>query len=383
MKTALVLSGGGARGAYEVGVLAHLYEQIRPVFDLISGTSVGAINGAYLASYIDTADGGIDELVRLWREISLPKVLGFNPLQAGRMTRVLFGGRKGAGIFDATPMTEILRKGIDYRRLARNVRRGPLTAVTITATHVPTGHSTCFVAQRPGEPPLRGLPSAVTVQRANLMPHHVLASAAIPVVFPPVVIGTDLYCDGGLRLNTPLSPAIHLGANRVLVIGLSSGMEAREEIPRGRYPGLPFLLGKVLNAFMLDHVVNDLEELERVNDLLRDGMEEFGPDFVDRLNARAEARGAPPKGIVEALAIRPSQDIGRLAAEFLKRERASLQGQLGRTLLRLLDVGAGSGSADLASYLLFDGRFAAELIALGRADAEARHDELEAFLRAS
>lgn len=381
MTTALVLSGGGARGAYEVGVLSHLFEELRPKVDIICGTSVGAINGAFVASSIRNSTAGTRRLVELWEDLTLPNVLGFNVLQASRLHRVLLGGRRGAGLFDATPMTEIVRAGIDYRQLARNVRQGPLSAVTITATHVPSGLPTCFVHQRPGSPPLSGLPHAVEVRPAHIMPHHVLASAAIPVVFPPVFIRTDLYCDGGLRLNTPLSPAIHLRADRVLVIGLSTRQARdRTEIPRGRYPGLPFLLGKVLNAFMLDHVNVDLDELERVNAFLRDGEEAYGDGFIARMNQVGAARGAAPRRLVESLAIRPSRDIGQLAADFLRQERAALRQQLGRTLLRALDVGEGSASADLASYLLFDGRFAAELIALGRSDAAARHDELESFL---
>ncbi len=382
MTTALVLSGGGARGAYEVGVLSHLFEAGPPRIDIISGTSVGAINGAYLASAIHEPAAGMSRLRALWEALTLPKVLGFNPVQASRLPRVLFGGRRGAGLFDASPMSEIIRSGIDYPQLAANVRQGPLHAVTITATHVATGASICFVDRRPGSPPPLGLPAHVQVRSASIMPHHVLASAAIPVVFPPVFIQTDLYCDGGLRLNTPLSPAIRLGADKVLVIGLSSGTPGRSELVRGRFPGLPFLLGKVLNAFMLDHIGADLEELERVNTLLEDGVTAYGPDFVDRMNEVAAARGAPPRQPVRSLAIRPSLNIGQLAADFLRRERASLRQQFGRTLLRALDVGEGSDSADLASYLLFDGRFARELIELGRRDAAAHRVELEAFLAA-
>lgn len=386
MTLGLIMSGGGARGAYEVGVLSYIYGDLvagraLPSISVVCGTSVGAINGAFFASCAHDPVGGVGRLAGMWRDLSLSNVLGFNILQARRLHRVVFGGRRGGGLFDATPMTEIIRTGIDYRQLARNLRRGHLDALTITATHVRTGRPTCFIDRTPGVPPPSGLPHGIVVRSSHIMPHHVLASAAIPIVFPPVFIQTDLYCDGGLRLNTPLSPAIHLGADRVLVIGLGADDDASgPTLGRGRFPGLPFLLGKVLDAFLLDHVNLDLEELARVNDTLRDGERAFGPDFIDRLNEAAVARGAPPRRMVEALAIRPSEDIGAMATTFLRRERSALKKQLGRSLLRLIDIGEGAEAADLASYLLFDGGFATELIELGRRDARSRSDELEAFL---
>ncbi|MCA9608403.1 MAG: patatin-like phospholipase family protein [Myxococcales bacterium] len=384
MTLALIMSGGGARGAYEVGVLSwilgDLVKQRGPwPLRFVCGTSVGAINGAFVAANAHDPAPGMARLETMWRELTLANVLGFNVLQATRLHRVVLGGRRGGGVFDATPMTAIIRTGIDYRQLARNLRTAKLGAFTATATHVRTGRPICFVDRAPGVPLPVGLPRQVVVRPAHIMPHHVLASAAIPVVFPPVSIRTDLYCDGGLRLNTPLSPAIHLGADKVFVVGLSTETES-PQIAGGRYPGLPFLLGKVLDAFMLDHVNLDLEELERVNDLIADGVTAFGEDFVARLNQAGAARGAPPRRHIDAFTIRPSVDLGLIAADFLRRERVALRRQLGRTLLRLIDVGEGAEAADLASYLLFDGGYAQELIALGRKDACARSDEIEAFL---
>ncbi len=387
MTAALVLSGGGARGAYEVGVLSYIFGELstrhRPKIDLVCGTSVGAINGTYLASVLDDPVPGMARLVEIWRELALSQVLGFGFEQARRVHRVVLGGRRGSGLFDPAPMTKMIRRGIDWRKLARNLRAGHPKALTVTATQISTGRPCCFLDRAPHVPLPTGLPRAILLSPAHVMPYHVLASAAIPVVFPPVFIHGDLYCDGGLRLNTPLAPAIHLGADRVLVIGLSAaaGVE-RPEIARGRFPGLPFLLGKVLDAFLLDHVNFDLEELERVNTILRDGASAFGESFVPSLNAAAEQRGGTPLRLVESLAIRPSRDIGEIAAEHLQRDRAMIRRELGSRLLRMLDVGEGADTADLASYLLFDGSFASELIELGRHDAAARRDELAAFLLA-
>ena len=156
MTLALIMSGGGARGAYEVGVLSFLYGELardhgRPAIDLICGTSVGAINGAFLASQIHTPDAGLAELDRMWRDLTLTDVLGFNAVQMRRLHRVVLGGRKGGGVFDASPMTRIIRSGVDYRQLARNIREGRLRALTVTATHVGSGRPTCTRAGRPAQ----------------------------------------------------------------------------------------------------------------------------------------------------------------------------------------------------------------------------------------
>ncbi len=386
MSLALILSGGGARGAYEVGVLSYVFGDLAaahgvPQLDFVCGTSVGAINGTYLASVLGDPISGVARLSGLWGELALGDVLGFGVSQARRVHRLVLGGHRGSGLFDAAPMGKLIRKGIDWRQLARNLRHGKLRALTVTATHVPTGRPWCFVDRAPGVALPFGLPRFVHVAAAHVLPQHVLASAAIPVVFPPVAIQSDLYCDGGLRLNTPLSPAIHLGADRVLVIGMNTAAEGqRREVARGRYPGLPFLLGKVLDAFLLDHVRFDVDELERVNAMLANGVSAYGPDFIERTNEVAKARGAPARRIVRPLVVRPSQDLGRMAAALLRRERAKLGQILGRTLLRMMDMGEGADSADLASYLLFDGVYARELIALGRADAHAQRDEIADFV---
>jgi NTE family protein len=384
-EAAIVLAGGGARGAYEAGVLSYLFGEFArrhrtPRLDIVCGTSVGAINGGYLASMFDDPASGVARLAELWSQLKVDRVLGFGLRQAMKLGRVLMGGPTGAGLFDATPLTRIVNENLHWRRVRRNLRRGYLKALTISATHVATGRPWIFVDRAPGVDLPAGLPGNIVVRSDRIGPQHLLASAAIPILFPPVPVHGDLFVDGGLRLNTPMLPAIHLGAHRLLVVSLASAphQPASPAFPPGVYPGVTFLLGKVLNAFLLDHVNAELLELERMNLLIDDGAAVCGPDFLRSVNERAIAAGRPPRNRVHALVIRPSEDIGRLAGHYLRAHGARFGHLLGRGLLKLLDLGE-SADADLVSYLLFDGPFAQQLLELGRQDARRHEDQLASF----
>jgi NTE family protein len=308
-------------------------------------------------------------------------VLRFSLGHAVRLPTVLWGGGEGAGIFDVRPMIELVTREVSWKAVARALRRGHLRALSISTTEIATGRTKIFIDAHPDVAIPLELGARVHVEPGPIGPQHALASAAIPLIFPPVRIGALLYCDGGLRQNTPMAPAIRLGAERVLVIGLSRevrGLAAPEagvtDVPA---PGAPFLLGKVLNAFLLDHVQADVELLERINQLLGDGELAYGADFVPRLSAAAIARGGEAYRPVRALAVRPSEDLGRIAGRHVRGGRVT-GGYLTRRLLAMLDTGV-TEEADLASYLLFDGAFARKLIDLGRADAEAQRHQLAEF----
>lgn len=386
-KTAIVLSGGGARGAYEVGVLSYIFDDLArlrrapPRVDIVSGSSVGAINACYLAAHLGDAPDGMRRLVKLWRDIELPRILGFGLRHAISLPFVLTGGAaEGVGVFDVRPIAQLVTQEVPWRAVARSLRRRHLQALSVSTTEVSTGRTVIFMQTGPeGALPTTAPPR--TVIRSELIgPPHALASAAIPILFPPVRIGKELYTDGGLRQNTPIAPALRLGATHVFAIGLSHEARGIGDGPAlgGRAPGAMFLLGKVLNAFLLDHIDNDLELLRRVNRLLADGEAAHGPDFLPAINAVARRRGEAVYRKVQALAIRPTEDLGRLAAEHVRRGKFKGKVSMPRRLLSLFDVGLGSES-DLASYMLFDGAFASSLIDLGRADAAARRDQLLAF----
>ena len=385
-KIAVILSGGGARGAYEVGVLSYVldrYARLRgapPRLDIMCGTSVGAVNACFLASHLGDATVGIRRLVDLWTALDLSDVLGFGMKQALSLPRMLLGGGgQEAGLFDVTPMARLIEREIPWRAIARTLRRGHLSALSVSATALSTGRTVTFMQTGPdGTLPTRAPPRTV-IRGALIGPLHALASAAIPILFPPVRIGGELFMDGGVRQNTPIAPALRLGATHVFAVGLSRevrgvGMNGEEE----KAPGAAMVIGKVLNAFLLDHVQTDLEVLTRMNHVIDDGETAFGPDFLPRVNAEVARRGEPEYRRVETLVVRPSEDIGRLAADYVRKHPPRGGAGIARRLLTLIDVGEAT-EADLASYLLFDGPFAKRLIELGRADAEARKREIADF----
>jgi NTE family protein len=389
-RLAVILSGGGARGAYEVGVLWYVFDDLArlrgapPRIDILCGTSVGAINACYLAAHLSDPTLGLRRLVELWSELELARVLGFGVRQVVSIPRLLLGGGgDGKGLFDVRPMADLVQREISWRAVSRCLRRHQLRALSVSCTEVATGRTVVFMQTSPNVVIPSTAPPRTLFRADRVGPHHALASAAIPLLFPPVRIDGELYLDGGLRQNTPISPALRLGATHIFAIGSSrevKGVVSREGASARNVdaPGAAFLLGKVLNAFLLDHIDTDMELLSRLNNVLADGTHAFGSGFTDALNVEAQKRAAPAYRYVNCMGVRPSEDIGRLAGDHLKRGRLRGDPLLTKRLFSLLDLGA-SNEADLASYLLFDGPFCRRLIELGRADAHARRDELVKF----
>ncbi|MBX3197141.1 MAG: patatin-like phospholipase family protein [Labilithrix sp.] len=386
-RTAMILSGGGARGAYEVGVLWYIFDDLSrmrgapPKIDILCGTSVGAINACYLAAHLTDPVLGMRRLVHLWSELQITRVLGFGPRQFAGIPRLLLGGGEGTGLFDVRPMAELVQREISWRALARALRRKQLRALTVSTTEVGTGRTVVFMQTAPDVDIPRTAPPRTLFRSDHIGPHHALASAAIPLLFPPVRIDDELYLDGGLRQNTPIAPALRLGATHIFAIGSSSevkGVRAHEGERDLKAPGAAFLLGKVLNAFLLDHVDVDLELLTRLNNVIRDGTKHYGPGFLDAMSEQAQKRNAPAYRLVNAFTLRPTEDMGKLASDHVRRGKLIGNPFLTKRLLNALDIGVGD-EADLASYLLFDGHFCRQLVEMGRADAHARRDEILAF----
>lgn len=389
LKRALVLAGGGARGAYEVGVLAYIYERLprelieRAPIEIIAGTSVGAIHAAFLGAHAQLWKRGVPDLRRFWRELELQRTLKLGTREVLRLPvelrNVFFPGAVPGGVFlNSRHLQEIVVRSIPWAQIRRNIHAGLLRAVSVSTTEIGSGRTVVFVDRQGGGVPEWSRDPRVVARAARIGPAHALASAAIPFLFPPIRVNGRYFSDGSLRQTTPLSPALRLGADRVLVVGLRGPVEAAPHAREENAPGAFVLAGKLLNALLLDRLDYDLRRLEGFNTLLRDGEAAYGSEFIERLHATTLRFRHQPYRIVDTLTINPTEDVGRMATEFIDRKHPTLGGTPGWILSRLGSLAAVNQS-DVLSYLLFDGRFAEELIEVGYADAAARHDELIAF----
>ena len=404
-RTGLVLSGGGMRGAYEVGVLSGVLEVVGPrpndpaVFRVLAGTSVGAINAAYLAANAHEPDHGIQRLVRVWTSLHLAEHAKIRPLGLLRWPRRLRARARdalqlevrGNSLLDTRGLERLVARSIDWKKLHANVDQARISALAIAALHVVSGRTTIFIELAP-DAPFFPSPAANRISvPSRIHAAHVLASAAIPLLFPTRRIGDAFYCDGGLRFNTPIASAIRAGAERLLVVSVrhqttaaeQTALEVETDPAKGRDLSPVFLIGKLLNALLLDPVQYDLSVLERLNELMSVLEKTLEPDELEHVeDVLRRTRGVGYRRI-DTLVFTPSESLGSLAADYLRTEISLTDVHpLTRYLLQRASRDGPTREADWASYLLFDGGFARELIALGRKDALSRADDIVRFFQA-
>lgn len=386
--TALVLSGGGARAAYQVGVLRALVRIRRAAlgplgrqhnpFGVICGTSAGAINAAALACHADRFEAAVEVVARVWENFHADHVyradsLGVIRTGAQWLTMVSIGWviarwrrARPKSLLDNSPLAELMQRLVPLQRLPSMLEQGHLQALAVTASSYSSGeHYTFYDAARPITPWERSQRVAV---QGRLTHEHLLASSAIPFVFPATCIGSasegGWFGDGSMRQTAPLSPAVHLGAQRLFIVGVGRTQEPPgRAVQVGGYPNLAQIAGHAMSSIFLDALAVDIERMRRINRTLA-----LLPD---------SALADTPLRPLEALVISPSQRLDEIAARHLGALPPAV-----RALLRGVGVGGqgteARGSA-LASYLLFEAPYTRELMALGEADTDARRDEVLRF----
>ncbi|MBZ5590826.1 MAG: patatin-like phospholipase family protein [Acidobacteriia bacterium] len=376
----LLMTGGGARGAYQAGVLKRIGElkrvnSVGNPFPIVGGASAGAINGSALAAGSDNFPLVTKVIARVWAELKPSDIFRCDLLTQAHtsITWILdlsFGGILGGGnarsLLDATPLKGFLKRHINCDRIQENIRQGHLYAVAISATNYHSGRSYLFIQGKKGHPMWNR--SRRVTMATKITVEHVCASAAIPFIFQPVKLetaqGTAYFGDGCVRLHQPLSPIIHLGAQKILAIGVRGEvLEHQEEVANDKGPSLAEVMGVLFNVIFLDHLTTDIEHLERLNGLLaRRKLKQAGIPETERVRP------------LKSLMIAPSVDLSEVAQHHQKDMPYLIQyfvNSLGRDA---------ASCADLMSYLLFESKYTNALIDIGYQDADERIDEIEDFI---
>ncbi len=372
VKTALVLPGGGARGAFQVGVLKAVAELLprgcSNPFPVISGTSAGAVNSIVLASRARNLRIAVAELERVWGHFRCHHVYktdhwtmlksSLHWMSALILAGLVVGMPKS--LLDNSPLRKLLGDNVHFPRIRDAIEEGHLDAVAVTAAGYATARSTTFYQAHPGQKPWQRTRRLGKHTELNL--DHLMASIAVPMVFPPVRIGNEYFGDGAMRQATPLSPAVHMGADRILVVGIRDETGGKEPDTPGEPPSFANIAGYMLDTLFMDGLYSDLERITRINELL---------DAVPGEQVFVGERRLRP---IDTMLIVPSEDLRQIA----EKHRRELPMAI-RTLLRGVG-GKSPGENKLLSFLLFESAYTRELIHLGYRDAMAVKDQLADFV---
>jgi NTE family protein len=366
-RAGLVLTGGGARAAYQVGVLKAVRDILgNPVanpFPIVCGASAGAINAASLAASADHFTRAVGSLLEFWEHMRCELIYrtdGWRIMKSGARwlgAMMLLSRHNPVSLLDNEPLRLLLEKHLDFGRIQSHIDSGALYAACVTASGYTSGQSVSFFQGGSG---LEGWERNQRIGAAvSLRLEHLLASAALPFIFPAVKVHREYFGDGSMRQIAPVSPALHLGADRVLVVGTGRQSLDQARTRSNVYPSLAQIAGHALNSIFLDSLMVDIERLERINRTLR--------------LIPPESRKSSSLRPIKVLFVTPSQPIERLAARFIHELPRTV-----RFLLRPTGALNRSGS-NLASYLLFEQSFCRALIDLGYQDTAGREAEVRQF----
>ncbi|MFT5759422.1 MAG: NTE family protein [Alteromonadaceae bacterium] len=369
---ALVLTGGGARAAYQVGVLTAIAKFVPRnhglPFPIICGTSAGAINTTALACYASCFHLGVKKLEWVWKNLQTHRIYHSDPLRV--FSHILKGilatfqadyaNKSARSLLNNAPLRELLSEVVDFNRIDNNILRGYLTAVSVTASSYNSGDSISFYQSEDGIAPWfrakrRGHPSQINC-------NHLMASAAIPMIFPSIKIKKQHFGDGSIHQLSPLSPAIHLGAEKIFIVGVEQPKEplhSRENNPHP--PTTSTIAGHLLDTIFSDTLQSDIERMTRINETLT-----LIPEHI-----RKERDGLKN---IETLLVNPSHDFNAIAVKYFYELPLSI-----RLLLRTIGITNDSESS-IISYLLFDKNYCQELIKLGYKDAMEKETQIREFL---
>lgn len=371
LRCGLVLSGGGARAAYQVGVLkaiADILPNARPnPFGIICGTSAGAINATGLAANASNFRNAVYAIEHVWKAFTPDQVYRTDPIGVAKtVARWLLSlwvamPHRAVSLLDNTPLSQLLSEALFFKNIQENIANQHLRALSVSTSGYNSGHSVSFFQ---GAPDISSWKRFQRVGlRTELSVKHLLASSAIPTIFPAVRINREYFGDGAMRQLAPLSPALHLGAKKVLVVGVSGNRSAPQvRRPTDGYPSLAQIGGHLLNSVFLDSLEYDVERLDRINDTLV-----LIPESVRK---KAGINMRP----IDCLVISPTQCVDQIAAKYVRALPRTI-----RFFLHGIGATRSSGSSIL-SYLLFERGFCNDLIKLGYHDAMERSEEIARFL---